>query len=631
KSRKDMRTDGNTDDEPKKKHRALMEKFQKATDRAKVPVTTEKGEVRPEVQGSDKQMEDSVNVSKVHGLEELPQFPVLSEKAYVPQFSALPTWITEATEVDGITKVPFSLIGAISPTLQERLRRMRYAEAFAVQATIIPKLVRPSFHHYHRDMCVAAPTGSGKTLSYLLPIIQMLWNAVTVKLRAVIVVPTRELALQVWREARKLAGGSNIRLGLASGSCEFEVEKGNLMEQTLIYDEELFNAMQAAADKERADAIRTGFWARAELAAMKDAVPHWVPTWKPAVDILICTPGRLVEHLIKTPGFDLFDLRWLVIDEADKLLEQSYQRWVDVVIGALERPKPRHRQDYHEKLEESESIHVDRTVQKIILSATMTRDLAKLHQLRLQCPKLVVVKENQAEIAGGGGHGYELPAGLVERGVHVGSGNLKPVHLLHLLRTEALETHLRSSYPDRSAGTRTADNASHFKRNTHHGREDRGNSVLIFTKNNESAMRLAFLLKKLHPPFSRQIGLLEKSEGKKNEKTLKKFNHGVYSILIASDRASRGLDIPELGHIINYDIPNEVVKYVHRAGRTARAGRQGHAWTLVADTEAAYFWKDIVKGGYINRGQRSVTRMTIPETMFDVDMLKKYEDALREL
>jgi ATP-dependent RNA helicase DDX51/DBP6 len=106
----------------------------------------------------------------------------------------------------------------------------------------------------------------------------------------------------------------------------------------------------------------------------------------------------------------------------------------------------------------------------------------------------------------------------------------------------------------------------------------------------------------------------------------------VVKILIASDAASRGLDIPDITHVINYDLPTSITSYVHRVGRTARAGKTGEAWTLFTKNEAAWFLKQVAKGESIKRGSKKVKRMEWKESTVTADGRKKaYRTALKQL
>jgi ATP-dependent RNA helicase DDX51/DBP6 len=121
------------------------------------------------------------------------------------------------------------------------------------------------------------------------------------------------------------------------------------------------------------------------------------------------------------------------------------------------------------------------------------------------------------------------------------------------------------------------------------------------------------------------------STAKASKKLLRAFSSGSVKILIASDAASRGMDIPDITHVINYDIPPSATSYVHRVGRTARAGKPGEAWTLVTKSEAAWFWRQLAKGDNINRGAKKVTRVEWKERSVEYNRRRTYEAALAEL
>jgi ATP-dependent RNA helicase DDX51/DBP6 len=102
-------------------------------------------------------------------------------------------------------------------------------------------------------------------------------------------------------------------------------------------------------------------------------------------------------------------------------------------------------------------------------------------------------------------------------------------------------------------------------------------------------------------------------------------------ILVASDLVSRGLDLPNLAHVVNYDVPTSLTSYVHRIGRTARAGKQGHAWTLYTATEGRWFWNEIGRTQGVERSSGKVERVNIKGEFFDEKERRRYELALEEL
>jgi ATP-dependent RNA helicase DDX51/DBP6 len=278
-----------------------------------------------------------------------------------------------------------------------------------------------------------------------------------------------------------------------------------------------------------------------------------------------------------------------------------------------------------------------RQLTKVVLSATMEKDLTKLGTLRLKRPKLVVVQDDLTE------HlpleqeenNFELPTTLDEFAIHVGDGTNKPLHLLHVLLNYVFP-HLKSEVGQVSSnsdfGSSDEDSKGETDQNSTAMDGQRGR-VLIFTKSNENASRLSHLLSILEPRFQNYMQTMTRAlTADASKKLLKSFGIGDVKILVASDAASRGLDIPSISHVINYDVPTSITSYVHRVGRTARAGRAGQAWTLFTKTEAAWFLKQITKSDIIKRGKKKVKRIEWKESLVTANGRKKvYRAALAEL
>jgi ATP-dependent RNA helicase DDX51/DBP6 len=331
--------------------------------------------------------------------------------------------------------------------------------AFAVQSVVVPLLL----DERGGDVCISAATGSGKTLAYVLPIVQALGGRVVTRLRAVVVVPTRELVAQVSAVAGSVGAGSGIKVGTAVGSRALAAEQGLLVDG------------------------RDG---------------------SSKVDVLVTTPGRLVEHVQNTKGFTLQHVRWLVIDEADRLLAQSFQEWVGTVVGEFE--KGGNEQDEVKRILDDLGVRVKRgsdRVRKVVLSATMTRDAGKLAGLKLRRPQMVVVEapagpdlddtprsddDKPEEI-------FSVPAELKEIAVPVLNTEYKPLYLMYILR-------------DRGPG----------------------NGTLVFVKSNEAAARLSSLVETFisksppsQPCKSWTVGLVTgEMERKRREKVLRSFRKG---------------------------------------------------------------------------------------------------------
>ncbi|KAG5731150.1 hypothetical protein E4T56_gene20630, partial [Termitomyces sp. T112] len=272
----------------------------------------------------------------------------------------------------------------LSERMRKRLQDLGITELFAVQTCLLPFLLprdplqKALYQPYNppRDICVSAPTGSGKTLAYVLPIIEILSTRIVTRLRALVVLPTRDLVMQVRETFETLGKGRGLQIGTATGQQSFSHEQSQLI-------------------ADRSSHLKGG---------------------SSKVDILICTPGRLMDHLHETPNFSLQHLRFLVIDEADRLLAQSFQDWLAQVLAAT-RPPPQtdefllpglptlptadavapaflHDLSYPDiSVFPTESKFS--SCQKLLFSATLTRDPGKISALELRDPKYFIVQESQ--------------------------------------------------------------------------------------------------------------------------------------------------------------------------------------------------------------------------------------------
>ncbi|SPO22802.1 related to DBP6 - ATP-dependent RNA helicase [Ustilago trichophora] len=468
---------------------------------------------------------------------------------------------------------------ALSDTVRSRLETLGVSEWFAVQVSVIPTLLaQPQSRSLYRpfapprDLCVSAPTGSGKTLAYTVPIVEVLRTRQIVRLRALIVLPTRDLVSQVRSTLELVAKGSGLRIGTSTGQHSFSHEQNQLV------------GTSAADDDNEDDAPRES-----------------------KVDILIATPGRLIDHLDSTPGFTLAHLRFLVIDEADRLLNQSFQEWLRRVLTATEGKgsatgvSSGSAKAPYELLSASSSglgsaasstLQEDAmpSVQKLLFSATLTRDPAKIAALGLRNPHYITVQdshsagdEQDGRPNGGQQHErFSLPHSLREHMLVTTSAD-KPFHLLYLLhRPDDIENNSRI------------------------------HKALCFTKSVDSAARLVKLIE-IFEQVRSETGLLPRggrplvvknysSELKPSDRQriLTQFGQGEIDLLVCSDLISRGIDLPSVEHVVSYDAPIDAAKYVHRVGRTARAGKHGDAWTLVEEQEARHFKKMV----------RSIVRQT---------------------
>lgn len=488
--------------------------------------------------------------------------------------------------------------------------------------------------------------------------------------------PTRELVTQA-REVSDMCANAygtgsrrHINVGVAVGNQTLRQEQASLMKQEFVYNPKEYSARQ-----ERINAAWSGSSIYDDEVAnllmdedISTPIDHIVQ-YNPKVDIMICTPGRLVEHLKSTPGFTLEHLKWLVIDEADKLLDQSFQQWLETVMASLTSRETAAPSQFRSK---------DR-ITKVVLSATMTRDIGLLSQLKLNKPKFVVLEGNEKMGAGEGqAAALNLPNTLHESAIKIDQEGLKPLYLLEVLKRNGLlepkslaqdnsddSTSSSGSDSDTSEDDSGDDTSSSGSSDSESSSSDESSDddsssssdasstpslpskklpakkqeatinpakphgVLIFTKSNESAVRLSRLLALLVPSRASEIGAITSTTSRK--RTLRSFRSGALSVLIASDLVARGLDLPDLAHVVNYDMPTSITSYVHRVGRTARAGKKGAATTLFSATEGRWFWNDIARNGGVKR-KTKVERITISaKDVFSEDQKQEYEAALEKL
>lgn len=642
------------------KHARIISKFEKSKTKAQQAAKSQPEETTESE--SDEEIES-------HGLVPLPQPAPAPESKELPSYSTLPSWLAAPYYVSPGLKRDFTALDIDQKTIAA-LEGKGFTEAFPIQSAVM-NLVAQGQDYHEGDICISAATGSGKTLAYALPLVRGIESSPVSRLRGLIVVPTRELVTQAREACELCATGTGLRIGTAVGTTALKEEQQQLMTQNQVYDPVSYR-------RRNEKAMGADDWAKfsfqdylADAEEFQASLPGHLPQSSPNVDILICTPGRLVDHIRSTKGFTLEHVQFLIIDEADRLLNESFQEWVETVMPAFESKQSIETrgsaQSFLQKLGKSMSRP---SLRKIILSATMTRDITKLNSLRLQNPKLVVMHDKEAnagadqdvDMVDASDNNYRLPAKLSEAYCPAGDGSEKPLYLLQLL-LEHLKIGVGSKQPTSrrqrsasvssgnstssegssdtdsdsdsdSASSVSSDSSASTSTSASTPPEDTNprSTALIFTKSSESAARLSRLLSLLHPPLSSSIGTLTKSSNSSaSRRTLSSYRQGKTSIIVATDRASRGLDLSGLGHVISYDVPASVTSYVHRIGRTARAGRAGCAWTLVAHREGRWWRSDIMKGPIEKIGGERAVRKVALEISDESGMKERYAKALGEL
>ena len=348
----------------------------------------------------------------------------------------------------------------LSDNLNKSLRDLRFNKPTEIQSKTIPLGIEGS------DILASAETGSGKTASYLIPLINKISKEG--KVSGLILTPTRELAQQVSEVCNSLLGyKSNINLALIVGGASMQNQLVQL---------------------------------------------------KKRPKIIIGTPGR-INDLLEKKSLILKYFNYFVLDEADRMLDMGFQDQVEKIIQYL--PIKR---------------------QSLLFSATLPKEIIKLSSKYLKNPVRVNVKENKV--------------------------------IKTQIKQKVLNTKTEMKYDQ------LVDEISLRK-----------GSILIFVRTKYSTEKLKKRLKK---DTVKSLALHGDLRQNKRSRILKDFRDDKFRILIATDIASRGLDVPHIEHVINYDLPQVPEDFIHRIGRTARAGSVGEAVSFVTPNDKR-MWKSIEK------------------------------------
>ncbi|PKF79415.1 ATP-dependent RNA helicase SrmB [Vibrio sp. vnigr-6D03] len=341
----------------------------------------------------------------------------------------------------------------LDPNLLEAIEEMGYERPTQIQAEAIPQALDG------RDILASAPTGTGKTAAFVIPALQYLQDFPRRKAgpaRILILTPTRELAMQVADQARALAKNTNLKIFTITGGVQYQ---------------------------EHADILST------------------------TQDIVVATPGRLMEY-IEAERFDCRAIEWLVLDEADRMLDMGFGPTVDRLSSECRWRK-----------------------QSMLFSATLE------------------------------GRGVEgFTADLLK---------------------EPAELDAEPSRRERKKITQwyhRADTMEHKLALLKHIITEQAERSIVFLKTRD---RLAELRAHLE---SAQINCAwiqgEMPQDRRNN-AIRRFRDGEVNVLLATDVAARGIDLPDVSHVINFDMPRTADVYLHRIGRTARAGKKGNALSIV--------------------------------------------------
>ncbi|WP_298941409.1 ATP-dependent RNA helicase SrmB [uncultured Psychromonas sp.] len=343
--------------------------------------------------------------------------------------------------------------------LLNAVAKMGHTRPTSIQKMVIPPAMD------ERDIMASAPTGTGKTLAFLLPAVQRLIDYPRRKggsARILVLTPTRELAVQISEVAQQLVEGTKLVVGNIIGGISYEAQEDIIMG---------------------------------------------------SVDIVIATPGRLMEY-IDAEAFDCREVECLVLDEADRMLDMGFVAEMDRIAGEARWRK-----------------------MTALFSATLEgKGLREFARDVLKNPVKLDAEVTRRE------------SGKILQYIHLADN---PEHKLQLL-------------------------AAILEQAPEH--EEQVNKMIVFVKTRD---RLAQLVAQLAELNIRCNYLRGEMDQEKRNLSLRQFKEGTTNILIATDVAARGIDVPDITHVINYDMPRSADVYVHRIGRTARGGKKGTAVSII--------------------------------------------------
>jgi ATP-dependent RNA helicase RhlE len=358
----------------------------------------------------------------------------------------------------------FDNLGLI-PSLLKAVKEKGYQEPSPIQEKAIPLILKG------RDILASAQTGTGKTAGFTLPLLQRLSSYRSNgkrNIRALILTPTRELAAQIYDNVLEYSKHLNLR-------------------STVIFG---------------------GVNQRPQVATLRQGV-----------DVLIATPGRLLD-LVNQKVLFLSNVNILVLDEADRMLDMGFKRDLDKIMSII----PRQRQN-------------------LLFSATFSKEIKVLAKQILNNPEIVEATPENTTVEA-----------IIQKAYRVDK-NKKASLIIKLIL------------------------------------EGGWFQVLVFTRTKHGANNLC---KKMIKSNIKAAAIHGNKSQSARTKALSGFKSGAVEVLVATDIAARGLDIPLLPHVINFELPNIPEDYVHRIGRTGRAGAKGEALSLVSVEEKNYL-RDIEK------------------------------------
>jgi ATP-dependent RNA helicase DeaD len=344
----------------------------------------------------------------------------------------------------------------LDPLILRGVEKMGFTKPTPIQEKTIGPLMRG------RDVIGQAKTGSGKTLAFSVPLLHSI-DPRNHHVQALVLAPTRELAVQITHEMRKLAAHTGVRAVTIYGGQSIGVQR---------------------------DELRRG------------------------AQVVVGTTGRVIDH-VKRGWLDLRSVRFVVLDEADTMLDMGFIDDVDYILGRVQGKR-----------------------QLCIFSATMPHRITELSRKYMADPEKIMVDSGEPSVA------------TLDQYYAVVGHDEKLQFLTDLLQRERPE------------------------------------STIIFRRTKRGADRLAM---DLHRKGYGVVPLHGNLSQNQRDHYMDAFRSGRADVLVATDIASRGIDVSQVACVVNYDVPVDPLVYFHRVGRTARAGRQGKAYSFVSKEESGDF------------------------------------------
>lgn len=359
----------------------------------------------------------------------------------------------------------------ISEATLKGLKESAFVKLTEIQRDSIPVSLK------NQDVLAAAKTGSGKTLAFLVPVLEKLYRERWTEydgLGALIISPTRELAMQIYEVLTKIGGHQSFSAGLVIGGkdVKFELERIS------------------------------------------------------RINILIGTPGRILQHMDQAVGLNTDNLQMLVLDEADRCLDMGFKKTLDAIVGNL--PPSR---------------------QTLLFSATQSQSLDDLTRLSLTDYKSVGVTKNTS--GSNGGNELTTPETLQQSYIIV-----ELADKLDILFS-FIKTHLKSK-------------------------------MIVFLSSSKQVHFVYETFRKMQPGIS-LMHLHGRQKQRARTETLDKFSRAQQVCLIATDVVARGIDFPAVDWVVQVDCPEDVDTYIHRVGRSARYGKQGKSLIMLTPQEQEGF------------------------------------------